>query len=190
MSTQPAEVPIDRLGRNSEISRDLSIGHSADRFHEDVVIQVRELLPVRGTKGLATERPSAMETRKPLDSFGGLVSLEEAGLLVAPVMSQSVVESALGIGAVWRSPLFSLCRTGKHIWPVASDRPDTFSEAQLTEQGLHVAPGGVVVGHGLLGTHPDLVEANLTERLPALPGVSRRPEFHYVGTTGQIGEAR
>ena len=130
MSTEATEMPIDRFGRHTKITCDLPIGHTANSAHEDPGIELGQSLPVGRTEGLTTEGASAMQTCKPLDAVRFSGSIVETDLLESPIVRQSLVVNTVGVWAVRRVPISELCVADKHIRPVASNRPDTFFEAQ------------------------------------------------------------
>ena len=55
VSDQAGESIVDRFGRDPEVAGDLSVGHTADGFHEDAAVETGELLPVGRRKSLGAE---------------------------------------------------------------------------------------------------------------------------------------
>ena len=64
-------MTIDGLRRHLEVARNLSVGHPAGGFHDDLGIQVGKLLPIRSGKSLCTEAAIACFAGKPLDTMRG-----------------------------------------------------------------------------------------------------------------------
>ena len=62
------DVAINGRRGDSQVPGDLAIGHPANGLHEDLFIEMRELLPVGRTEGLTTEGLVAVLTCKPLDT--------------------------------------------------------------------------------------------------------------------------
>ena len=71
-----------------------------------------------------------MQAKKPLDTPGVLHSLEESGLLVAPVLGGPIVVLAVRPRAEWRFPVGVVLREERHALVGAGLGPDTILEAQ------------------------------------------------------------
>ena len=87
-----------------QIFGNLSVGHAADGFHNDLGIEVGHLLPVGCGEGLCTEASFTGLTCKPLDTVGWSKSSEETDLLERPRIAGVVVVFAFGVGAEGRGP--------------------------------------------------------------------------------------
>ena len=77
-------MTVYRTRCDTESPGDLPVGHAADGHHEDLGIEVWELLPVGGREGLCTEVAAAAEACEPLDTPWGDAAVIEALSLEAP----------------------------------------------------------------------------------------------------------
>jgi hypothetical protein len=97
-------MAIDGFLGHFQVFGELSVGHAANSFHNDLGIQVGDLLPVCCGEGLCTETAFTGLARKPLDTVGGGKPSVVADLLVGPWLAGVVVVLAVGIGAERRNP--------------------------------------------------------------------------------------
>jgi len=104
VATQTGNVTIDGFRGHFQILGELPVGHAANCFHDDLGIQVRELLPVGRGKSLCTKTAFTGFTCKPLDTVRRGEPSVVADLLVGPRVTGVVVVFALGIGTEGRGP--------------------------------------------------------------------------------------
>ena len=115
MPAQTGDVPVDGFRTYFQISGDLSVRHSSNRFHDDFGIQVTPLLPIGLTECLGAEAAFAGIARKPLDTVWIDLSSEVANLFEWPWVSGNPVIWAFGVGTEGRSPGFSCCFCMFHV---------------------------------------------------------------------------
>lgn len=84
VSAETRNVSVDRFRRYHKVTGYLAVGHPTGGLHEDLSIQLRELLPIGSRKSLGTEAAITGFARKPLDTVGCSKPGEKADFLVWP----------------------------------------------------------------------------------------------------------
>ncbi|MEJ2721077.1 MAG: hypothetical protein P8181_08025 [bacterium] len=75
---EPGEAIIDRLGRDTEVTGNLPVGHPPDGLHEDADVEVRAFLPVGRRERLRAEASVTGFALETLDTVGRMVTREES----------------------------------------------------------------------------------------------------------------
>ena len=132
VSAQAGESIVDRLGRDPQVSGDLSVGHPAHRLHEDAEVESRELLPVGHGEGLGAEGSAARFALVTLYTVGCVVAGEKSRPFKCPPLRQRIVEMAVGVGTVRWCPAQGCGCKSSHARGIAHPGPETISEAQPT----------------------------------------------------------
>ena len=130
VAAQAGESIVDCLGRDAQVAGDLSVGHPANGFHDNAVVETGELLPVGHRESLGAEVTMTRFTLVTLYTVGGVVAGEKSRPFKRPLLRQRVVEMAVGIGTVWRRPAYGCGGRSSHARRNARPGPETISEAQ------------------------------------------------------------
>ncbi|MFT5233802.1 MAG: hypothetical protein ACI9UQ_001843 [Candidatus Krumholzibacteriia bacterium] len=100
VTAKTSDMAIDSLGTDIDITGNLATGHASDGFHEDELVEIRALLPVRSGKSLGAEGAIAGLAYKPLDTSWRELSTEGANLFIAPTRGYIVVVLTITIGTM------------------------------------------------------------------------------------------
>ena len=68
VAAHAGKMSINSAWINLQVLGDLSVGHAADSFHKDFLVEVGALLPIGCAEGLCTEGDTAALARIPLDT--------------------------------------------------------------------------------------------------------------------------